>query len=100
MLAKAVPAMVRCIHDSPEYARYARNKALRRSTSGGKIVQGAVAAEPLAARGNREILMSGTCRLVGFGILLAAPVLLAQTALAQTAAPELPPPRPPKPTQR
>jgi hypothetical protein len=46
-----------------------------------------VAAEPLAARGNREILMSGTCRLVGFGMLLAAPLLLAQTALAQTAAP-------------
>src|SRR4030081_2920176 len=31
--------------------------------------------------------MSGTYRLVGLGILLAAPILLAQTALAQTAAP-------------
>ena len=60
--------------------QYARNKAIRRSTSGGKIEQAAVA----AARGNGEILMPGTCRRVGWVILLAA---LAQIAYAQTAAP-------------
>src|ERR1700730_15891676 len=40
--------------------------------------------KPVAARGNGEILMLGTCRWVGLGILLAA---LAQTALAQTSDP-------------
>lgn len=69
---------------------YARNKALRRSTSDGKIEQGAVAAEPLAARGNGEFLMQRTRSWIALGILLAAPILLvipAQTALAENANP-------------
>jgi hypothetical protein len=43
-----------------------------------------VAAEPVAARGNGEILMPRTRRWIALELLLAAPVLLAQTALAQT----------------
>ena len=65
----------------------ARNNSLRRSTGNGKIGQSAVAAEPLAARGNGVFLMRRTRRWFAWGLWLATPVLLAQTALAQTAAP-------------
>jgi hypothetical protein len=68
------------------YLQYARNKALQRSTGGGKIRQGAVAAERLAAREKGEILMPRTRKWIALGLLLAAPVLLAQTALVQTPA--------------
>src|SRR6202171_5684544 len=87
MLAKAVPAMVWCIHHAPQCARIRKNKALRRSTSDGKMGQGAVAAEPLAARGDGEFMMPRTHRWIALGTLLAAPVLLAQTALAENAVP-------------
>src|ERR1700693_3469259 len=65
----------------------ARNNSLRRSTCDGKIGQSAVAAEPLAARGNGAFLMRRTRRWFALGLWLATPVLLAQTPLAQTAAP-------------
>ncbi len=65
----------------------ARNNSLRRSTGNGKIGQSAVAAEPLAARGNGVFLMGRTRRWFALGLWLATPVLLAQTPLAQTAAP-------------
>jgi hypothetical protein len=60
--------------------RHARNKARSRSTSSGKIKLGAVATEPSAARGNGDNLMPRTRRWMVFGFLLAAPILLAQTA--------------------
>ena len=44
-----------------------------------------MAAEPVAARGNGEILMPRTRRWIALEFLLAAPVLLAQIAPAQTA---------------
>jgi len=51
-----------------------------------------VAAEPLAARGNGEILMPRTRKWIALGLLLAAPVLLAQTP-AQAPAPTTTPHR-------
>ena len=44
-----------------------------------------MAAKPLAARGNGEIVVPRTRRWIVWGLLLAAPVLLGQMALAQTA---------------
>ena len=77
-----MPAIV-CVIDYPR--PYAREKALPRSTSDGKIRQSAVAAKPLAARVNRELLMPRTPRWFACGLLL--PVLLAPIALAQAGVP-------------
>src|SRR6266481_1191568 len=73
-----------CICNGAVRNQLRKNKALRRSTSGGKIRQAAVAPETGSRSRKWEILMPGTCRRVGLVILLAA---LAQTALAQTSAP-------------
>ncbi len=65
--------------------KYARNKAVRRSMSGGKIRQGPSGGGTLSRSREREILMPRTRRSIALGLLLAASVLLAQTALAQNA---------------
>jgi hypothetical protein len=66
--------------------KYARNKAAERSKSGGKIDLRGVAIRWSATHTDGDTLMSRTGTWITLGLLLSAPLVLAQNALAQNPA--------------